>query len=878
MGDAAGELADALQPLRLREALLELRPLALGAAAVGEVVGDRADRGDPAVGVEQRELHDEQLLLLAVVAGGGQRELRLARLAGADDLALEVVVGAVDPLGRQRLEGRAPEDRVGLDADRLLVAAVDEQEALAGVLDGDERGRVVDDRLQALLAGALLGLRAAALAEVDELDEEVQRPLAVAVHERHVREQVQDAPVGVHHALLDRVAAPAAREQLADQRLVEVHVLGMAERREGRRAQVGLGAARHLRERAIQAQPATLEVDERHADRRVVERAAEELLGRAQRVLDAAGLGDVLAGAVHRDGRAAGVDGDLAARVHEAHVAVRAQDAVVDAPGGAVGDGRLDRPRDPGAVVGMDALQMPRPALRLVLGAQPVDPVELVGPGHPVGVDDPLPAPEPRDLLRLGELRLVGGERVLRRDARGDVEELDEIVERRAGVVAHERAADDRDHRVAVRGAQAGLELEGSGGAVGERLGDPAAAVVGAVGELERAERQQLLLAVPDEPAERVVDPAEAPVRPDDRHARRGVAEGLAEPLGVGGVAAGDVAGDDVAEPGVVVDDGADLRPADLAAGADDAQAQLLVAQAPVGAHLLEDRPHVGDVLGVDDVPEPTRDRGVRVAEQQQRGGGVGALDRAVHAADDERVGGELEQALLERVLGDVRKVVHRWGRRPLEWGVRGYVSADSPTTVERLRPACPGAGRRGGRAERRGRLCAPVRALAFGRSSVTVDVPEQPAPSGAQRSAPISAHFVNNVLAAAASYIDEDPDYARDVLAELGQFLSYRLREDPAPVGAAQELAHSATFLRLQQARFPDRITVTLPDAADVRGRVTPGTIQEPMGELLGRRLRGEAGALAVTLRPDGDGLELVVSGAGPDDVLHIPLTEVTT
>ena len=111
----------------------------------------------------------------------------------------------------------------------------------------------------------------------------------------------------------------------------------------------------------------------------------------------------------------------------------------------------------------------------------------------------------------------------------------------------------------------------------------------------------------------------------------------------------------------------------------------------------------------------------------------------------------------------------------------------------------------------------------------MTVDVPEQPAPSGAPPAPPISAHFVNNVLAAAASYIDEDPDYARDVLAELGQFLSYRLREDPAPVGAAQELAHTATFLRLQQARFPDRITVTLPDAADVRGRVAPGTIQEP-------------------------------------------------
>lgn len=172
----------------------------------------------------------------------------------------------------------------------------------------------------------------------------------------------------------------------------------------------------------------------------------------------------------------------------------------------------------------------------------------------------------------------------------------------------------------------------------------------------------------------------------------------------------------------------------------------------------------------------------------------------------------------------------------------------------------------------------APVRALAFARRSVTVDVPEQPAPTGAASAAPISAHFVNNVLAAAASYIDEDPDYARDVLAELGQFLSYRLREDPAPVGAAQELAHTATFLRLQQARFPDRIAVELPDAADVRGRVVPGTIQEPVAEALGRRLRGESGQLAVTLTPDGDGLRLTVGGAGPDDVLHIPLTEVTT
>jgi two-component system LytT family sensor kinase len=160
-----------------------------------------------------------------------------------------------------------------------------------------------------------------------------------------------------------------------------------------------------------------------------------------------------------------------------------------------------------------------------------------------------------------------------------------------------------------------------------------------------------------------------------------------------------------------------------------------------------------------------------------------------------------------------------------------------------------------------------------------TVDAITHTQVNGVPAAPAVSAHFVNNVLAAAASYIDEDPDYARDVLAELGQFLSYRLRESPSPVGAAQELAHTASYLRLQQARFPDRIGVELPDAADVRGRVAPGTIQEPVAALLGRRLSEEAGPCAVALRPANGGLELEVSGAGrPQDNLSIPLTEVTT
>ena len=131
-----------------------------------------------------------------------------------------------------------------------------------------------------------------------------------------------------------------------------------------------------------------------------------------------------------------------------------------------------------------------------------------------------------------------------------------------------------------------------------------------------------------------------------------------------------------------------------------------------------------------------------------------------------------------------------------------------------------------------------------------------------------VSAHFVNNVLAAAASYIEDDPDLARDVLAELGQFLSYRMREDPAPVTASQELAHTATYLRLQQARFPDRITVQLPPAEALPGRrMAPASIQGPIAEALGRRLRERAGACILTVRPLAPGLEAELTGAAGED-----------
>jgi len=146
-------------------------------------------------------------------------------------------------------------------------------------------------------------------------------------------------------------------------------------------------------------------------------------------------------------------------------------------------------------------------------------------------------------------------------------------------------------------------------------------------------------------------------------------------------------------------------------------------------------------------------------------------------------------------------------------------------------------------------------------------------APSGQP---PVSVHFVNNVLAAAAGYIEDDPDEARDVLALLSQFLSYRLRAAPGTVTVEGEMEHVATYLRLEQARFPDRIVVELPGAADLPDASVPrAAIQAPLAEALDRRLGQRAGPCRLTLRvrpgrPELD-LELGTPGEVPAGAEHV-------
>jgi two-component system, LytTR family, sensor kinase len=138
---------------------------------------------------------------------------------------------------------------------------------------------------------------------------------------------------------------------------------------------------------------------------------------------------------------------------------------------------------------------------------------------------------------------------------------------------------------------------------------------------------------------------------------------------------------------------------------------------------------------------------------------------------------------------------------------------------------------------------------------------------SAAVTGAPVSVHFVNNVLAAAASYIEVEPDTAREVLAGLGSFLSHRLRPDRL-VPLSEELDHVAVYLRLEQARFPDRIDAELPPSGSLPSAdVSPGTVQAPLGDALGRWLGQRRGRVRVALRARMDGGSLDAQFDEPDD-----------
>ena len=118
---------------------------------------------------------------------------------------------------------------------------------------------------------------------------------------------------------------------------------------------------------------------------------------------------------------------------------------------------------------------------------------------------------------------------------------------------------------------------------------------------------------------------------------------------------------------------------------------------------------------------------------------------------------------------------------------------------------------------------------------------------------AQISPHFIYNSLGAIASFVRTDPDRARDLLLEFADFTRYSFREHGEFTTLAEELRSVERYLLLEQARFGERLRVTLQVAPEVLGVSIPFLCLQPLVENAvqhGLESVAEGGHISITAR----------------------------
>ena len=143
---------------------------------------------------------------------------------------------------------------------------------------------------------------------------------------------------------------------------------------------------------------------------------------------------------------------------------------------------------------------------------------------------------------------------------------------------------------------------------------------------------------------------------------------------------------------------------------------------------------------------------------------------------------------------------------------------------------------------------------------------------------AQISPHFIYNSLAAIASFVRTDPARARELLLEFADFTRYALRRDGAFTTVSEELRNVERYLVLEQARFGDRLSITLKVAPEVLPVRVPYLAIQPLVENAVRHgLAPKEGPGRVTLSATDHGAEAEFSvnddgvGADPEAIRKI-------
>jgi sensor histidine kinase YesM len=131
-----------------------------------------------------------------------------------------------------------------------------------------------------------------------------------------------------------------------------------------------------------------------------------------------------------------------------------------------------------------------------------------------------------------------------------------------------------------------------------------------------------------------------------------------------------------------------------------------------------------------------------------------------------------------------------------------------------------------------------------------------------------INPHFFFNTLNTITSLLDEDVEKAEDLLETLADLFRYAFRvADAVPVPLAEEIAFSRGYLRIEQARFGDRLCVAWNvDPTSLAVRVPGLTLQPLLENAVGHGIapRARGGRIEITTAVEGATLRVEVTDDG--------------
>jgi signal transduction histidine kinase len=133
---------------------------------------------------------------------------------------------------------------------------------------------------------------------------------------------------------------------------------------------------------------------------------------------------------------------------------------------------------------------------------------------------------------------------------------------------------------------------------------------------------------------------------------------------------------------------------------------------------------------------------------------------------------------------------------------------------------------------------------------------------------AQINPHFLFNTLNTIAQLIHTDSDQAEAMVERLAEMFRYVLNgSERGPVPLEEELSFLDDYVKIERARFGERLRVTREVAPGLARVPVPSLILQPLVENAVRHGRGDDGCVDLTLRirSQGDQLVIDIADQGP-------------